>query len=477
MSRMTIQEAWEIVNDIANLEFPTSSLVSLQFALFRVWIVGTLAILDEKTTYGIPTISKLLVKTGQLASPKNSLKRYADTSVLITEFFAQPPSSARAHEAIARMNYIHKGYRASGKILDDDMLYTLALFACEPWRWIDTYEWRQLSDVELCAFGTFWKSIGDAMQISYEKLPSYEDEPGHGFKNGHHWLMEMRAWSNEYEKENMVPDINNKTTADLTVAVLLYGMPSWMHPVAREVVRYMMDDRLREAMMYPRSSTISATLIPAILSMRSWALRHLFLPLPRCFAVESLDTDPSTEVYHEVKAWEGAPFYVKPTFWRRWSPEAWITWALGHPLPGDDSEVYCPQGYLIRDIGPKAFNGKGDAYMNETRARLARERIGGCPFTISNLIGCQLLGLVVRDLKLTKDDMARYAEQMGNGCTEQAVYFQLYKLKRDGNTSQSSTPKKRGRKSKVDVEDSAKKTKEEPKDEHEVAAIKAEDDD
>lgn len=323
------------------------------------------------------------MKTGQLSTPENSLKRYADTSVLIAEFIAQAPSSARAHEAIARMNYIHKGYRASGKILDDDMLYTLALFACEPGRWIDTYEWRKLSDLELCAYGTFWKSIGDAMQISYEKLPSYKDEPGHGFRDGYQWLMEIKAWSKGYEEAKMVPDVNNKMTADLTVDVLLYTIPSFLHPMARQVVHYMMDDRLRNAMMYPRPGPVSARVISAVLNFRKWTLRHLVLPRPQCFEYKRLDTNPSPEVRHALFAWQGAPYYVKPTFWRRWSPEAWMTWMLGHPLPGDDREAHSADGYLIPDVGPKALSGKGEEYMKETKARLAKQHTGGCPFAIS----------------------------------------------------------------------------------------------
>lgn len=67
-------------------------------------------------TYGIPSISTLLVKTSQFAHPSTSFKRYADTSTLIGEFMAFPPSSDRAHTAIARTNFLHSGYRASGRI-------------------------------------------------------------------------------------------------------------------------------------------------------------------------------------------------------------------------------------------------------------------------------------------------------------------------------------------------------------------------
>lgn len=157
------------------------------------------------------------------------------------------PSSPRAHASFARTRFLHAGYRASGKILDDDMLYTLSLFALQPIRFIDRFEWRRLSDLERCAIGTFWKSAGDALGISYEKLPSGGVA---GFKDGIQWLEEINAWSEEYEAEKMVPDVKNRETADQTTAVLLYMLPKALHPVGLQFVSFMMDERLRRAMLY-----------------------------------------------------------------------------------------------------------------------------------------------------------------------------------------------------------------------------------
>jgi hypothetical protein len=102
-------------------------------------------------TYGIPTISKLLCQTQQLAEPQYASRRYEDTTVLIAEFIGHSPTSERANSAIARMNYLHGLYQKSGKISNDDMLYTLSLFVLEVERWIRLYEWRQMTDMEICA--------------------------------------------------------------------------------------------------------------------------------------------------------------------------------------------------------------------------------------------------------------------------------------------------------------------------------------
>ncbi|ODH48341.1 hypothetical protein GX48_05543 [Paracoccidioides brasiliensis] len=363
MAGMSDDDAWEIILETAQLEFPFTYLKALQFSLFR--------------TYGIPTISKTLVQTGQFAKPEFSMKRYADTAVLISEFFGNPPTSERTREAIARMNYLHQLYRASGKILDDDMLYTLSLFALEPARWIGKYEWRQISDMEKCAIGTFWRSIGDAMLISFDNLPSSKI----GFKDGIHFFEELEAWSEEYEKQAMVPSSWNKKNADQTVALLLWDYPNFMRPLARNMVLYMMDDRLRTAMMYEKPGSIYKAFFSTVFTLRKLYLRHLSLPRPWFLRYRRISPGTSAEDRHYFLTWEGAPYYVKPTFMHRWGLRAWITWIRGLPLPGDDPK-HSPNGYYVPDVGPVNFEGKGREQAKETKERLVKERTGQCPFLI-----------------------------------------------------------------------------------------------
>lgn len=156
------------------------------------------------------------------------------------------PRSERAQTAIARTKYLHKGYRSSGKILESDMLFTLSLFATEPIRFVKLYEWREMEEMERCAVGTYWKSLGDALGISYEALPSGKT----GFRDGIHWLEEINAWSKQYEEENMKPHVRNKEIADKTIDVLVYNLPDFMKPLGTYLVSYLMDDRLRKSMMY-----------------------------------------------------------------------------------------------------------------------------------------------------------------------------------------------------------------------------------
>ena len=71
LSSMTNVDAQAIIVYLLELEFPRLYYTSIQFALFK--------------TYGIPTISKLLVATREFSTPEKTSKRYADTSILISE--------------------------------------------------------------------------------------------------------------------------------------------------------------------------------------------------------------------------------------------------------------------------------------------------------------------------------------------------------------------------------------------------------
>ncbi|KAG8533378.1 uncharacterized protein KY384_002161 [Bacidia gigantensis] len=232
LTSMTLEDAFYIQLDLAELEFPFTFHKALQFALFR--------------TYGIPSISKLLVQTSQLSNPLLSPKRYVDTEVLVSEFYGYHPQSDRAIEAISRMNFIHSTYRKAGKISNNDLLYTLSLFALEPIRWINRYEWRQLESFEKNAIGVFAKALGDAMSIEYEGCLKSAKE---GWADGLQWLDEVEAWAEEYEKAKMVPDVNNFDTAEQTVGILLWYVPGWAKGFGKKLVCTLMDDRLRTAMV------------------------------------------------------------------------------------------------------------------------------------------------------------------------------------------------------------------------------------
>jgi hypothetical protein len=109
-------------------------------------------------------MSSLLVATGQLSNPTTASKRAVDMGVILTEVVLNKPDSPRAVDGIARMNYLHDRFLKASKILNDDMLYTLSLFVLEPIRWTSRFEWRDITDLERCVMGVYWKDLSKAIE-------------------------------------------------------------------------------------------------------------------------------------------------------------------------------------------------------------------------------------------------------------------------------------------------------------------------
>jgi hypothetical protein len=56
--------------------------------------------------------------------------------VLVGEIWGNKPADQRTIDAFARLNYIHGHYIKQGLISNDDMLFTLAQFMCEPIKYV-----------------------------------------------------------------------------------------------------------------------------------------------------------------------------------------------------------------------------------------------------------------------------------------------------------------------------------------------------
>lgn len=162
---------------------------------------------------------------------------------------------------------MHRHYRRLGKISDSDLLYTLSLFALEPSRWVSRFEWRELTDLELCAVGTLWRNLGEALEVPFGELPSfaplsssvgdYVDDGAEKVKaketekeiDGLQWLEELRVWSQAYEEKHMVPADSNKRLADSTLRLILWKLPSSLHGIGKNILATLLEDKLREAML------------------------------------------------------------------------------------------------------------------------------------------------------------------------------------------------------------------------------------
>ncbi len=123
-------------------------------------------------------------------------------------------------------------------------MYTLSVCITEPIRFIGLHEWRKLNDMEINAIGTFWKSIGDSMEIEYKGYLSKDS-----WKDGIEFAEDITAWAKKYEVEAMKPAATNRMLCDPLMGMLIYHVPSFMKPFAEEVATAVMGDRVREAFL------------------------------------------------------------------------------------------------------------------------------------------------------------------------------------------------------------------------------------
>jgi len=105
-------------------DFPFDTTRALELALFR--------------TYGVPSISGLLDRTGEFQHRPD--KRYDDTDIVVSELMEWGYESERGKRALRRMNQLHGRFQ----IANDDFLYVLSTFIFEPIRWNRKFGWRQM---------------------------------------------------------------------------------------------------------------------------------------------------------------------------------------------------------------------------------------------------------------------------------------------------------------------------------------------
>lgn len=322
------------------------------------------------STYAIPTISKLLSDTRQLASQALVARRYADTEILIATWMAcplqgrlvtakpgSPKNDPRASIAIARTNWLHSKY----KISNEDYLFTLGLFMFVPATWAARYGWRPHSPLEQYASFVYWSEVGRKMNI--KNIPSTPEE--------------FRAWIQTYEEEHMVPAETNYHVAQHTTNELLFMVPDkfGLRSFCEGITAALLEDRVRVAMMQPEPPTYARYLVRGALGLMAFAERHLLLPRWKPFAVVSIDlpkteSQPAPRLY--PTKWTSKPWY-KP---RGQGLGALVDRLLVFIGMHDDvprPEYKC-EGYRIHELGPIRFEQDGHEQIMNMAAELQ-----GCP--------------------------------------------------------------------------------------------------
>ncbi len=228
----------EIVRISGMFEFPWDTTRALELALFK--------------TYCVPSISALLDATGEFR--QRPQKRYDDTALLIAEITENGYESERGRDALRRINHIHHRFA----INNDDYLYVLSTFVCEPVRWIDTFGWRRLSTHERIALYVFWRETGRRMHIqgipaSYEALLSYNIA---------------------YERDQFRYAETNRRVGEATRDLFLSWFPAPLRPLLTHGLYALIDEPVLDAFGFPRPPRLMRSLAVACLRMRARAMRY-----------------------------------------------------------------------------------------------------------------------------------------------------------------------------------------------------------
>lgn len=154
------------------------------------------------------------------------------------------------------------------------MIYNLAIFACNPWLYIDRKEWRRLSVLEVAALGTFWMNIGKCFKIDMasvkgmaithpvplddgqKDVAAYTSSDSEGWRDGYDFALDMRAYMRWHELEFAV---HNQDIQDLVSSTLKAGIQyvptQTLKRLATEILICDFSERLQHAMGYAASFT------------------------------------------------------------------------------------------------------------------------------------------------------------------------------------------------------------------------------
>ncbi|HWQ13275.1 MAG TPA: oxygenase MpaB family protein [Roseiflexaceae bacterium] len=221
-------------------EFPWDTTRALELALFR--------------TFAVAKGSALLAGTGEFT--RRPQKRYDDTVLILAEILEHGYDSERGRAALRRMNQMHRRY----PIPNDEFLYVLSTFIFEPIRWNARFGWRPLTETEKLASFYYWREIGRRMGI--------RDIPAS--------IEAFEQYNLDFERTYFGYAESNRQIAQATRDLFLsWVLPPVLWPLGAPVVHAMMDERLLEAVGFPRPPAWLRRLVEGALRLRARVLRLL----------------------------------------------------------------------------------------------------------------------------------------------------------------------------------------------------------
>lgn len=179
---------------------------------------------------------------------------------------------------------------------------------------------------------------------------------------------------------------SNTYVAEKTIDLLLYYVPTApLRRLGRQIVISLLDERLRIAMGLPAAPGWAHASTRITLGLRAWFLRNFHLPRGKKRLRVTPQPDSKTGRIG-LLAFDNEPWYAPGGFWARWGVWGLYAWIGGWPRPGD--EGFGAEGYVIGEIGPVEFVGKGVEWTEEEAGRVracggyedgSRRRAAACP--------------------------------------------------------------------------------------------------
>ncbi len=174
---------------------------------------------------GALKISALLEKTQQLH--KQSVKRYEDTFIIISEMTLNGYDSEVGRAALQKMNAIHQRFQ----IQNEDYLFILSIYAFELIDWLEKNAWRKITVKEKMAWFYFWVQIGQRMGM--QDIPYTEAA--------------FRQFVSEYEDSQVQYAPRNHELAKAYMAVVR-GRIYFLKYTLQSLVLYGLSERYRVAL-------------------------------------------------------------------------------------------------------------------------------------------------------------------------------------------------------------------------------------
>ncbi len=219
-------------------EFPFDTTRSLELALFR--------------TFAISKGTPLLLSTEEFT--RRTQKRYDDTYLILAEMLEHGYDSPRGRAALRQMNRLHHRY----PIPNDEYLYTLSVFVFEQIRWNARFGWRPFMEQEKLAIFHWWREVGRRMNI--KSLPTDFDE--------------FERFNVAYEQEHFsYAEANHQLACATRDMFLGWFLPKPLWPLGAPFIYAVMDDRLLEAVGFPKPAPTIRRLVEGALKLRGRIVR------------------------------------------------------------------------------------------------------------------------------------------------------------------------------------------------------------